>query len=90
MYSVNWTTKVITIPVSDMQLISGTEYKLIMSDFHKEIRRLEWSYTDGFWADQILDHTISKVVGGNTLPPVDEVINDYKILLMAKLFRSEM
>ena len=52
-----------------------------MSDFHKEIRRLEWAYDEGMWADQILDHTNSKVVGGNTLPPVDEVINDYKILL---------
>lgn len=81
MYSVNWTTKVITIPVSDMQLVSGTEYKLIMSDFHKEIRRLEWVFTEGFWADQILDHTNSKVVGGNTLPPVDEIINEYKIIL---------
>ena len=79
MYSVNWTTKVITIPVSDMQLVSGTEYILNMSDFHIEIRRLEWSYTDGFWADQILEHTLSKTLAGTVYAPLDEIINGYTI-----------
>lgn len=80
MYTVNWTTKVITIPVSDMELLSGTEYRLNMSDFHKEIRRLEWDFAEGLWADQILDHTISKTIAGTIYSPLDEIINGYTIV----------
>lgn len=80
MYSVNWTTKVIYIPVSDMQLISGTEYILNMSDFHKEIRRLEWDYNEGMWADQVLEHQVEDTIAGTVFVPKNKIINGYTIL----------
>lgn len=78
-YSVNWITKVISIPTSDLTLVSGTRYRLEMSAFLSEIRRLEWSRDDGLWAEQILDHTNAKTLAGATFAPLDEIINGYTI-----------
>lgn len=79
-YSVNWTTdKVISVPTSDLVLVSGTEYDLNMSDFLIEIRRLESEFTEGLSEPQILDHTNSKVIAGITYFPFDEIINGYTV-----------
>lgn len=78
-YSVNWITKVITIPSSDLILVSGTHYRLTMSSFLSEIRRLESDPSEGLWADQILDHTNAKTLAGVTYAPFDEIINGYTI-----------
>jgi hypothetical protein len=78
-YTVNWTGKVISIPTSDLSLVSGTEYDLNMSDFLIEIRRLESDFTEGLWADQILRHTNSVTLAGVTYAPLDEIINGYTI-----------
>lgn len=77
-YSVNWLTRVITIPVTDLTLISGTRYELGMEAFLIELRRLE--ATEGLWAEQILDHTNSKPdFAGANYAAFDEVINGYTI-----------
>lgn len=78
-YSVDWTGKQVTIPVSDLVLVSGTEYNLSMSSFHKEIRRLESAFDEGLWAPQILDHTNAKTLSGVPFAPLDEIINGYQI-----------
>lgn len=78
-YTVNWLTKVISIPTADLSLVSGTRYRLIMSNFLSEIRRLEWASNEGLWADQILAHTNAKTMAGITFAPFDEVINGYTI-----------
>lgn len=79
-YSVNWITKVVSIPTSDLTLVSGTQYQLAMSDFLGEIRRLEAAFTDGLWAPQILDHTNPKVnFAGTTYAGFDEILNGYTI-----------
>lgn len=79
-YTVDWIAKVITIPVGDLTLISGTYYSLSMQDFHEEIRRLEWEFDDGLWAPQILEHTNTRLdfVGAN-YAPFDEIINGYTV-----------
>jgi len=79
-YDVDWIAKVITIPVGDLTLISGTHYSLSMQDFHMEIRRLEWEFDDGLWAPQILEHTNTRLdfVGAN-YAPFDEIINGYTV-----------
>ncbi len=79
-YSVIWNTGVITIPVTDLQLVSGSRYQLLMSDFHKEIRRLEWAFDEGMAWPQILDHTIAKLdFAGADYAPFDEIINGYTV-----------
>ncbi len=79
-YTVNWLTKVITIPVGDLTLVSGTRYSLDMSDFMIECRRLESSFTDGLWASQILLHDNTKVdFAGADYAPFDDIINGYEV-----------
>ena len=79
-YSANWITKVVTVPVSDLILVSGTRYQLSMIAFLIEIRRLESEFTEGLWADQIIDHSNTRVdFAGVDYAPFDEIINGYTI-----------
>lgn len=79
-YLVDWVAKVITIPAGDLTLVAGTHYSLAMSDFHEEVRRLEWEFDDGLWAPQILDHTNTRFdFAGVTYAPFDEIVNGYTI-----------
>lgn len=89
-YSVNWLTKVISIPSADLTLVSGTRYQLTMSDFLSEIRRLEWSFSDGLWAEQILEHTNAKTLAGATYAPFDEIINGYTIQFTGAATRVDL
>lgn len=79
-YSVNWITKVISIPTADLTLVSGTRYSLDMADFLAEVRRLEWEPTEGLWAPPILYHTDTRYdFAGANYAPFDDMINDYTI-----------
>ena len=79
-YTVNWITKVITIPTTDLTLVSGTRYSLLMSDFLAEIRRLEWQPDEGLWAIPILIHTNTKFdFVGVDYAPFDDIINGYTV-----------
>lgn len=79
MYSVNWVTKVITIPKSDLTLDSGTLYRLDTRDFHEEIRRLEYELTEGLWAEQVLEHIPGVTISGVPYAPFNIIINGYSI-----------
>lgn len=90
-YLVNWISKVVTIPASDMTLITGNDYTLDMASFHKEIRRLEWLFSAGLWAEQIIDHTIAKLnFAGANYAPFDEIINNYTIQFEAGVERVNL
>lgn len=90
-YSVNWITKVVSIPSSDLTLVVGTRYTLLMSDFLVEIRRLESAFTEGLWAPQILDHSNTRFdFAGADYAPFDEVINDYTIQITGVAERVDL
>lgn len=90
-YSVDWIAKVITIPVSDLTLVSGTRYQLPMADFLAECRRLEWAGADGLWAPAILDHTNAKAdFAGADYAGFDEVINGYTVTFSAPATRVDL
>jgi len=90
-YSVNWITKVITIPTSDLTLVSGTRYKLLMSDFLAECRRLEWDFAEGLWAPPILDHSNTRVdFAGVDYAPFDEVVNGYTVQVTGAATRVDL
>ena len=76
-YSVNWVTKVIFIPISDMTSLGGNDYELDADSFWREVRRLEWDFSEGLWADQILRHNNTRTLAGTTFVPDNEVINGY-------------
>ena len=79
-YSVNWISKVISIPTADLTLVSGTRYSLDMSDFLDEVRRLEWEFTEGLWAPAILNHTNTRYdFAGVNYAPFDDLINGYTV-----------
>jgi hypothetical protein len=61
-----------------------------MSDFHKEIRRLEWEFDEGLPWPQILDHTIAKTIAGATYAPFDEIINGYTIVFSGTVERVNL
>lgn len=90
-YDVNWISKVISIPTTDLTLISGTHYKLSMTDFLGEIRRLEYEFSDGLWAPQILDHTNIKMnFAGVNYAGFDEIINGYTIQFTGAVTRVDL
>jgi hypothetical protein len=76
-YSVNWTTKVITIPLADLTLISGSNYSLDTGDFWIEMRRLEASPGDGLWADQTVEYVNTQLLSGITYSAIVKLINSY-------------
>ena len=76
-YSVNWVTKVITIPQSDLTFLSGNNYSLDIADVHYEIRRLEWEFTDGLWAARIANFYETVTLSGVAKSPSLEIVNDY-------------
>lgn len=79
-YSVNWITKVVSVPTADLTLVSGTRYSLSMPNFLAEIRRLEWEFTEGLWAPAILDHTNTRTdFAGANYAPFDDMLNGYTV-----------
>lgn len=76
-YSVNWTTKVITVPLTDLTLVSGSNYTLDTGDFWIEMRRLEASPSDGLWAEQAVEFVNTQVLSGITYSAIVKLINGY-------------
>ena len=76
-YSVNWTTKVITVPLADLTLISGSNYSLDTGDFWIEMRRLEASAGDGLWAAQAVEYVNTQLLSGITYSAIVKLINSY-------------
>mgnify|MGYP003634866530 CR=1 FL=1 len=90
-YSVDWITKIITIPTTDLTLIGGTRYSLAMGDFMNEIRRLEWQPDEGLWALDILDHTNKKIdFAGADYAGFDDIINGYTIQITGVATRCDL
>jgi hypothetical protein len=76
-YSVNWTTKVITVPLTDLTLVSGSNYTLDTGDFWIEMRRLEASTGDGLWTLQVIEFINTQVLSGLSYSAIVKVINGY-------------
>jgi hypothetical protein len=79
MYSVNWTTKVITIHKSDMINKGNDTYELYMPTFHDNIRQLEYAFDEGLSREQILDFVPSVNLSGIDYSPFYLIINDYTV-----------
>lgn len=90
-YTVDWISKVISVPTADLTLVTGTRYSLTMSDFLAEIRRLEWEFAEGLWALPILDHTNTKVdFAGVDYAPFDDLLNGYTVQFTGVVTRVDL
>ena len=78
-YAVNWITRVITIPVSDLISEGGANYSLSADSFWRELRRLEWEFSEGLWAPPILEHTDPETLSGIPQPTRNKIINGYTV-----------
>lgn len=79
-YTVDWIAKSIFIPQSDLVFVEAGVYQLrLYNDFRKEIRRLEWEFTEGFWAPQVMTYNNPVTFSGITLASVIQIINGYTI-----------
>jgi hypothetical protein len=76
-YSVNWTTRVVTIPLADMTLISGTNYSLNTDDVWLEMRRLEALPTEGLWVEQSIEYVNTQILSGITYSAIVKMINGF-------------
>lgn len=79
--SVNWATKVIYIPKSDLTLVQSFPLEIRELDlnwFRLQLKDLEDS-EDGIWADDTHRHNTEVSLGGLTFARVIEIINDYTI-----------
>jgi hypothetical protein len=79
-YQVDWAAKSIYIPLADLIFEGGSVYTLrLYNDFRKEIRRLEWEFSEGLWAPQIMSYTDPLTFSGITLSAAIQIINGYTI-----------
>ncbi len=90
-YSVDWIAKVVSIPNTDLTLVSGSRYQLNMFEFLIEIRRLEAAFSEGLWAPQIVVHDNTRLdFAGADYAPFDDIINGYTIEFTGPVTRVDL
>ena len=72
------TTNIISIPKSDLTLVSGTLYTLDSEWLWHAIRDLE-DDSDGRWAPKVIRHSTEKTIDGLTYARFLEILPPYKI-----------
>lgn len=78
MISINWATKVITVPQADLTFVSGSLYELNVNTFRLILKDLE-DDANGMPFLRTHNHNTEVTVGGVTLARVIEIINGYTI-----------
>lgn len=75
--SINWITKVITVPQADLSLISGTLYELDTNAFRLELKDIEDG--EGMPYLDTHRHNTEVTVAGTTFARTLEIINGYSV-----------
>lgn len=76
--TINWATKVISIPQADLNFISGTLYELDVNAFRLILRDLE-DDSEGIPFDQTHSHNTEVTIGVIVFARFIEIINGYTI-----------
>jgi len=76
--TINWATKVITVPQSDLAFISGTLYELDVDDFRLDLKDIEDS-EEGMAFMDTHRHNTQVVLSGVTYARTFEIINGYTV-----------
>ncbi len=76
--TIDYLTKIISVPQADLTLISGTLYELDTNQFRLDLADIQDS-EDGMWADTIFTHNTEVTVAGTTFARIIEIINGYSV-----------
>ena len=76
--SVNYATKVITIPKLDLTFVVGTLYELDTNAFRLELASVQDS-PEGIFADTMYSHNTEVTVAGTTFARTFEIINGWSV-----------
>lgn len=76
--SINWLTRVITVPVSDLTLLGGTLYVLDLNVFRLDLKDLEDDEI-GMGFPKTHNHTPPHTLGGTNFAREIEIINGYTV-----------
>jgi len=76
--TVDWLTKIISIPQADITFVSGTLYELDTDWFRLQLKAIEAS-TEGMPFDDTHNHNTEVTVAGTTFFRTIEIINGYSI-----------
>lgn len=76
--SINWSTKVISVPQADLTNVSGTLYELDVDVFRLALKNLEDS-DEGMAFPHTHRHNTSVTLSGVTYARTLEIINDYTV-----------
>jgi len=76
--SVDYSTKIITIPKADLTFVTGTLYELDTAQFKVDLGEIQDS-EDGVWADTMYTHNSEVTVAGTTFARTLEIINGYSV-----------
>lgn len=76
--SIDWGTKIISVPKAYLSLVTGTTYEMDLDQFHLDLRALE-AGEQGVLFDPTHEHDTTVTIGGVTLSRVVELINGYTI-----------
>lgn len=76
--SINWSTKVITVPQADLTSLGGSNYELDIDAFRLELKDIEDS-DEGMAYPYTHNHVAPISVGGTSLARVVEIVNGYTV-----------
>lgn len=76
--TVDYSTKIISVPQSDLTLISGTLYEMDTDAFRADLMAIQDSEA-GMWADTMFRHNTEVTVAGTTYARTIEIINGYSV-----------
>ena len=76
--SINWATKVITIPQADLSLVSGNLYELDVDAFRLDLKNIE-DDVEGMVFPATHRHNTQVVLAGVTYARTFEIINGYTV-----------
>ncbi len=76
--SINWATKVITVPQADLTSLGGADYVLDVDTFRLALKNIEDS-EDGMAYPYTHEHVPPKVLGGVSFARVVEIVNGYTV-----------
>ena len=76
-YSVNWLTKIVTIPLADLTFVSGVNYTLDVDVVHDMLRNEEWKFDSGLWAPAIIEYINTQILSGQVYSPIVKMVNGY-------------
>lgn len=76
--TIDWATKVISVPQADLTLVSGTLYEMNTNTFRQSLKSLEASEEGIVFADTHR-HNTEVTVAGTTFARSVEVINGYSV-----------